>query len=68
MTATTGIRFPEDLRDEIERHGEKNGRNFTAEVLYLIQRGLEIEKEEAELLAEAKAARATTGKSKQVGA
>ena len=61
MAASTGIRIPDDLKDEIQKHGEANGRNFTAEVIYLLMEALKLKKEEEQMLAEAKAMKKAHG-------
>ena len=58
MGAPKGIRWPEDLAEEIERARIQDGRNgFSDEVFYLVRLGLEEAEWQRKVIAEAKEAR-----------
>jgi len=44
------IRFPDDLKKEIEKEMEESGLKFNTEIIYLVRRGLKVKREEREIL------------------
>jgi len=58
MAGTSGIRWPSDLREQIEKaQVEDKQANFTDEVLYLVKLGLEEAEWQRQVVLKAKAAR-----------
>lgn len=44
------IRFPEDLKNEIEKEMKESGQKYNTVVINLCRRGLKVKKEEREIL------------------
>lgn len=45
-TSPTGIRFPGQLKRHVARRAKSNLRTYSAEIVYLVKRGLEAEARE----------------------
>lgn len=52
MAFKQSIIFPDEIREQLIKDGVDHGRNYNAEVIYVLKRGLEVVDRENAILAE----------------